>query len=103
VLLMKRSLPLYVAVIVGLPNGKCVVVSCVTPSTNGRRPMLTPSLKKVTVPVGLRELAELTVAVNVTACPTLEGFALDATLICVANLALPKRTDALPFVSRNTF
>jgi hypothetical protein len=51
--------------------------------------MLTPSLKKVTVPVGLRELAELTVAVNVTACPTLEGFALDATLICVANLALP--------------
>ncbi len=40
--------------------------------------MLTPSLKKVTVPVGLTVLAELTVAVNVTACPTLEGFALDA-------------------------
>ena len=100
-LIIKRSLPLYVAVIVTLPSGNRVVVNWATPSVNGKRPILTPSLKKVTVPVGLRELAEVTVAVKVTASPKLEGFALDSTVVCVANLAFPNRTDTLPLNCSN--
>ena len=48
---------------------------------------IVPSLK-VTVPLGVPEVAGLTVAVNVTDCPDTEGFAEETSVVDVA-AALP--------------
>ncbi len=44
-----------------------------------------PSLK-VTVPVGVPVVADVTVAVKVTACPKVDGFGIEVTLVVVLAL-----------------
>ena len=65
------------------PNPNVDVVKVATPPLMVEAPsVIVPSLK-VTVPVGVPVVDELTVAVNVTACPTLEGFAEDIRTVLV--------------------
>ncbi len=63
--------PLYRAVIEWLPAVNDAVVTLAVPPTSVAVPSCVPPSKKVTVPVGA---APLTVAVNRTACPVLDGF-----------------------------
>jgi hypothetical protein len=46
-------------------------------------PMLTPPSFKVTVPVGVPEMALMTVAVNVTDWPKVEGLSDEVTVVVV--------------------
>jgi hypothetical protein len=67
--------PPYAAVIECVPWVKLEVENVATPDASAAVPITAPLSKNCTVPVAA---VGVTVAVNVTACPTVEGFALDA-------------------------
>ena len=72
--------PLYRAVIEWMPVLNEAVVNDAVPAESVAVPSCVPPSKKVTVPVGV---TPLTVAVNRTACPALEGFCDDDNVVVV--------------------
>jgi hypothetical protein len=67
--------PPYVAVIECVPLAKAEVENVATPDASVTLPIAAPLSKNCTVPVAAEGV---TVAVNVTACPTVKGLALEA-------------------------
>jgi hypothetical protein len=67
--------PPYVAVIECVPLAKAEVENVATPDASVTLPIAAPLSKNCTVPAAAEGV---TVAVNVTACPTVKGFALEA-------------------------
>jgi len=85
---IKLVLPLYVAVMVCVPWARVVVVYFAAPplSVTVFR-VVVPSLK-VTLPVGVPLNCGVTLAVNVTDCPTFEGFSEEAKVVVVVALLM---------------
>lgn len=75
-------LALKFAVTVSVPDGRAVVEIEALPPDKAAEPSVVEPYIKVTVPVGVIPLA-VTVAVNVTAVPLVEGFFDDAMLVVV--------------------
>jgi hypothetical protein len=75
-------------VIVWLPTVNVDVVKVALPPESVPAPMLTPPSRNVTVPVGVPEPgdAALTVAVNVTVWPNVEGFSDEVTVVELESL-----------------
>jgi hypothetical protein len=85
VLVAKVLSPPYSAVVEWLPAERVVVAKLAVPSLRAPIPnVVVPSLK-VTVPAGMPEppVPEVTVAVNVTDCPRIEGFDEESTTVAV--------------------
>jgi hypothetical protein len=79
--------PEYVAVMERVPAASEEVVNVAVPPANDPVPsVVLPSLKVTTSPSGGAPALELTVAVKVTACPTLVGFEEEVTAVLVAIL-----------------
>jgi hypothetical protein len=76
----KAPSPLYVATIEWVPNDRLEVVNVAAPRFSVRVPSVVLPSKNVTVPVAVDGD---TVAVNVTACPTLDGLALEVSVVGV--------------------
>jgi hypothetical protein len=70
------------AFIVNVPAGKLDTASIATPPLRAALPINLLPFLNVTVPVGVGP-AELTVAVNVTVCPYIDGFKLAASTVLV--------------------
>jgi hypothetical protein len=88
--------PLYMQKIEWLPAASDEVVNVAlppAPSATGA-PSVFPLSRNVTVPVGVPGVVDVTVAVNVTDCPTVEGFSDEA---IVASVAAPADGVAVPF------
>jgi hypothetical protein len=86
---LKLASPLYCAVIEKLPECVNVAVSVAVPAADsGLVPIVIVPLRKVTVPVGVPApgAVTVTVAVNVTACPTADGFCDEANVVVVLAL-----------------
>ena len=86
---MKLASPLYCAVMEKLPECVNVAVSIAVPAADrGLVPMVIVPLRNVTVPVGVPApgAVTVTVAVKVTACPTEDGLADEATVVVVLAL-----------------
>lgn len=77
--------PLYAAVIVKVPSRGVPIESIACPPDTGALPRVVPVTENVTVPViaGLI-CVEVTVAVNVTFCPTVPGLGLAERVVVVA-------------------
>jgi hypothetical protein len=73
--------PPYAAPIVWFPCVRAEVESVAVPEASVAVPKDVPPSKNCTVPV---EAAGVTVAVNVTLCPVVDGFALDVMVVVVA-------------------
>lgn len=77
--------------IASVPTASAVVVQaavCDAVSVTAEQPfMVVPFETKATVPVGAGGPAGVTVAVNVTAAPPLDGFRLEATVVAETSLA----------------
>ena len=89
---------MYVAVIVSDPAASVVVDTlAVPPDTLADPKFLVPALK-ITDPVGAPVVLDVTVAVNVTDCPLVDGFCDDATVVIVAALftTSDSAADVLP-------
>ena len=88
--------PLYMQKIEWVPGASDVVVKlafpCAVRATAG--PSALPLSRNVTVPVGVPGVVEVTVAVNVTDCPMVEGFTEE---VIVARVAPPADAVAVPF------
>jgi hypothetical protein len=67
------------------PDGSVDVPKVAVPPLSGAVPNTVVPFLNVTVPVGV-PLLELTVAVNVTACPTLDGFCDEVSVVVVTAL-----------------
>lgn len=81
--------PLYWAVIEKLPEWVKVAENVAVPvGDSGLVPIVTVPLRKVTVPVGVPApgAVTVTVAVNVTLCPTVDGFCDEVRLVVVLAL-----------------
>jgi hypothetical protein len=65
-----------------------MTLACLAASSAPVPSIVAPS-ENVTVPVGVPEDVELTVAVNVTVCPNPDGFTSEATLVDVDATAAP--------------
>jgi hypothetical protein len=79
--------PEYVATIASLPTGSVVVVHCASLEDRAMEPQALIVAEfdvKLTVPDG--DTPPLMVAVNVTACPEVEGFWLEVNAVAVAAL-----------------
>jgi hypothetical protein len=70
-------------VIESAPAGRVVVANVATPPPNALVPRVVVPFLKVTEPVGVPVTAGVTVAVNVTDAPTVDGFKLDVTVVVV--------------------
>jgi len=66
-------LPLYVAVTTVEPGGSALVAMVAAPPARVTVPRVVAPATKVIVPAGAGPVAEMTVAVNRTFCPALEG------------------------------
>jgi len=89
VLPLKLASPLYCAVIEKLPAWVNVALNVAVPAAdNGLVPIGIVPLRKVTVPVGVPAPGAITVtvAVNVTLCPTADGFGEELTVVVVLAL-----------------
>ena len=65
-----------------MPAGSAAVVNVATPAASSGTGVVAPLAVKVTVPVGVPVASTgLTVAVNVTFCPTSDGFGLLSTTV----------------------
>ena len=87
--------PPYCAVIEWLPTASEEVVKVAVPAASVPVPICVPPSKKITVPVGENPV---TLAVNVTDCPKLEGFFDEDSAVVVATMPiseLARRTGAL--------
>ena len=69
-----------------VPTASEDVDNLATPPLSAPVPMDAPLLKKVTLPVGVPPVAEVTVAVKVTDCPCVEFALLEVMLIAVPAL-----------------
>ena len=76
------EVPLYVAVTVVVPAGKAAVVKMAFPPDRLTVPSVVVAVVNVTVPIG-RVVADLTAAVNLTFCPTTDGFGEEVTVVVV--------------------
>src|SRR5437868_7042581 len=83
---LKLLSPEYKAAMVCVPAVKVVVNVAATGEEpfSIPVPILTPPSRKITVPVGVLGQCELTVAVNVTACPKTEASSDDPMLVVVS-------------------
>jgi hypothetical protein len=81
----KVASPLYVAWSVVLPGGNVEVVkdAFALPFRDAVPRRVNPK-RKLTVPLGVPAVVDVTVAVNVTGCPNVEGFCDDAREVEVA-------------------
>jgi hypothetical protein len=88
VLGLKLVSPPYSAVMVCVPAESAEVAhaACSADKATFEQIGVTPSLK-VMLPVGLPAETALTVAVKVTACPTVDGFAEEISAVCVFDLS----------------
>jgi hypothetical protein len=67
-----------------VPTGKVVVVKVATPPDNAWVPMVVPPLRmKFTYPVGVAPMDGVTVAVNVTEAPYVDGFSEEVSAVVV--------------------
>jgi hypothetical protein len=66
---------------VNVPTGSFVVVMIAVPLFRVALPSVVVPFVNVTVPVGPPGAAERTVAVSVTACPEIEGFGSELTVV----------------------
>jgi hypothetical protein len=99
VLELKLLSPLYLARIKWFPTAKADVVKVATPELlSVELPRVALVSRKVTVPVGVPEPVEVTVAVNVTACPDTDGFGDDMSVVVVPALELPTVCTVLPLL-----
>jgi hypothetical protein len=78
--------PLYTTVMLCVPTVSADVASDAAPPAKFCVPNVAVPFLNVTVPVGVPPELDVTVALNVTLCPKLEGFALDATVVAVVYL-----------------
>jgi hypothetical protein len=67
---VKSAAPLYVAVIANKAMGSAAVEKVATVPSSGTVPSHIPVAVNVTVPVACAAVEEVTVAVNLTFCPT---------------------------------
>jgi hypothetical protein len=72
--------PLYCAVIEWLPVASEEIVTLAVPAASAPAPICAPPSKNLTVPVGE---SPVTLAVNVTDCPELDGFGDDDSVVVV--------------------
>ena len=86
VLLRKFASPLYLAVMECDPAASAppAAVNCAAPPDRAAEPICALPSKKVMVPVGTPPATGRTVALKVTACPNVAGFALELMLVAVA-------------------
>jgi hypothetical protein len=83
---VKFTDPLYVAVTMSEPLGTAEVVNDATPPLNVPDPSVLVPILNVTPPVGVPSYCGVTIAVNVTACPRLDGFGDELSAVIVAAL-----------------
>jgi len=101
VLELKFVSPMYLAVIGWLPTERLDVVNvAIPPLPSGEVPNVTLPSRKVTVPVGVPDPTGVTVAVNVTAWPDLDGFSEEAIVVVVFFLLLVTVCTVLPLLVR---
>src|SRR5882724_4954693 len=96
VLLADCVSPWYAAVSESVPTGKLRFVKVATPPTRVALPTRTPPFVNVTLPVGCISPVEVTVAVNVTACPCTDGFGFEVRVVVVLNTVVPRNTVTAP-------
>src|ERR1700680_3425296 len=77
-------LPPYAAVMECVPPVSVDVVNVAFPALSATVASVVALSLKVTIPVGVPEVAAVTVAVNVTAWPNVDGFSEDTTAVDVA-------------------
>src|SRR5882724_12381160 len=92
VLLADCVSPWYAAVSESVPTGKLRFVKVATPPTRVAPPTRTPPFVNVTLPVGCISPVEVTVAVNVTACPCTDGFGFEVRVVVVLNSFATRRS-----------
>jgi hypothetical protein len=85
------TVPPYTAIMPFVPMVGNAVVKVATPPASVAVPRVALPFLKVTVPVGVPDEEE-TVAVNVTGCPTAEGFTEEVTEVELADIPIPKGT-----------
>jgi hypothetical protein len=85
-LVRKSALPLYVALIVSVPAASVEVVMPAVPPLSDFDPRLFVPDLKVTEPVGVPDVEDITVAVKVTAVPPADGFTDEVNAVLVAAL-----------------
>ena len=78
--------PLYATVTLCVPTVSADVASDAAPPAKFCVPNVAVPFLNATVPVGVPPEIDVTVALNVTLCPKLEGFALDVTVVAVVYL-----------------
>src|SRR5262245_41016158 len=93
---MKFELPAYAAVMAWSPTASADVVNVVEPPESAAVPRTAVPSLKVTLPVGVPPpgATGVTVAVNVTEAPAIEGFDDDTTAVVVADLITVCTTSA---------
>ena len=95
---LKFESPLYVAVTISDPTGRVEYVQvAIPPLSVTPLHMAVLPLVKVTVPVGVPELCEVTEALNVTVCPKAEGFDEEAIVVVEPSRLPILATKASPF------
>src|SRR5258708_29333980 len=72
------------------PPARVAMLNVASPAPcNVADPIVAAPSLKVTVPVGMPDPVDVTVAVNVTACPNIEGFGEEVSVVEVAAFAKP--------------
>ena len=82
VLVARFAVPLYIALMEWVPPLNAEVVNVAVPALSAPVPMVVAPSLKVTLPVGV-PTPDVTFEVNVTACPKIEGFRDEATVVAV--------------------